>query len=279
MSNTRPCPSCAPPTCLGYADLFQAYKTWHASAGHGDLDIYFEGFVLEDMKSSQGKRKLYQLEGQNRLTYKLTHKGKSLKIYNVRKNLYPNAFFHKSDTLRTHAIDIRLLPALQKHGFELNLLLKGYADAPEYHEALLKKYPTKAAAEDMLEALAFREDTKIAKQFRKIPSSQQSLMRRFFKERMKELYARDFFGMTVLLMDIYALCRFLRFFERQPVGSTSIFFAGVQHCWNYQAFLTEWGATPIFSTMPVGFQDMMEYVNKKWAKPCVPACTHIRGTT
>ena len=42
-----------------------------------------------------------------------------------------------------------------------------------------------------------------------------------------------------LIMDTYAICRFLYYHSKQPEGSTSIFIAGAFHTQTYSLFMKE----------------------------------------
>jgi hypothetical protein len=53
------------------------------------------------------------------------------------------------------------------------------------------------------------------------------------------------FFMAAVMMDSYAICRFLYYFSKQAEGSTSVFIAGALHTYNYNLFMKEWKATEI----------------------------------
>ena len=63
-----------------------------------------------------------------------------------------------------------------------------------------------------------------------------------------------FYSMT-LMTDIYAICRFIRFFNRQSEGGTSVFLAGALHTDTYRLFLEKWGASKVFDNHPKDIYD------------------------
>lgn len=58
-------------------------------------------------------------------------------------------------------------------------------------------------------------------------------------------FISNVFFMMCLLTDVYAICRFLYYFNQQSKGSTSVFIAGAFHSFNYNLFMKEWNAKEI----------------------------------
>jgi hypothetical protein len=186
---------------------------------------------------------------------------------------------------RYHYIDFRATQLFVDYGFDINHMILGgilvergdmeilntYLN--EFHSTIHARYPTQKDLIDTLKDFLFGKPfdpayrhrdrlshgmTRIAKQFYKLESrADQTLVRSFALGRLRAIFKENpyrlpghswtaVFNSLILLVDIYAICRFLRFFGRQGAGSTSVFLAGVFHVENYRAFLAAWGANETF---------------------------------
>jgi hypothetical protein len=98
--------------------------------------------------------------------------------------------------------------------------------------------------------------TKIGKQYNKLSAVDQRLVKSFVMKRINTIMDtynyKDFneflfnvFFIMILLTDVYAICRFLYYYNQQSKGSTSVFIAGAYHTFNYALFMKEWNAKEI----------------------------------
>jgi hypothetical protein len=99
--------------------------------------------------------------------------------------------------------------------------------------------------------------TKTAKQFNKLPLKEQRFVKQFtikninyimttYNYKKKDTFWYNVFYIMILIMDTYAICRFLYYHEKQPEGSTSLFIAGANHTRTYSSFMKEWDAKKIY---------------------------------
>lgn len=269
------CKKCEAPDCLDYLSLVKALDDYHKDTGT-ELDVYIETFAPNDGTSTFGKGLLY-LQNSILGRQEFIDKNTPLRIYNVRKALTLKAYFHGKEARRYHYIDFRLTELFEKYGFSIFDILHGILqgseeDVKKYHENFLKMYPTKSSYVDIIKQFCFAKKfdpslkdrsllsqgmTKPAKQFNKLPLKEQRLVKSFIMKQIKYYmttydyknihgFASNVFYISMMIMDTYAICRFLYYHAKQPEGSTSLFIAGASHTNTYALFLEEWGAKQIY---------------------------------
>jgi hypothetical protein len=272
------CPRCKLPKCANYGAFIDSLEEYH-KATSTQLDVFVEVAAPEEGRLSRFYRTAGELfhKGFRHITGQALNLVNARG--DLIKKLY---FHGKDGgAQRYHYIDFRFTQLFKDYGFDLPRLLEGEALAQgdpvkvaAYIEGLrtdfVARYPTRKALVDTLKMFLFgrpfdpsykqRERlshgmTRIAKQFYKIESAaDRKVVRSFALERIDALLGeKDEYKTTpllhgvllnlyALLTDIYAICRFIRYFHKQSAGSTSVFLAGVIHADNYRAFLKRWGA-------------------------------------
>jgi hypothetical protein len=225
------------------------------------------------------------------LTYSNIFLAKPLHLIKTRTSLIDKLYFHNSDeNIRYHYIDLRFSSIFKVYGFDI---IKLSQFDSKYLENFKEKYPSKQKIISIVKDLCFgapfdpkfkprsylnNGKTKIAKQFYKLKNSDQQSVRSFTNERMhiilnnttySDIWDIIFYTM-ILMTDIYAICRFIRFFNRQVEGSTSIFLSGVAHKSNYRLFLEKWGITKIFDTHPT-----TDFGGKNVSLELTKMCKHV----
>ena len=267
----RYCKKCEAPDCLDYLSLVEALDNYHKDTGT-DLDVFIETFAPNDGTSTIGKGLLY-LQNSILGRQEFIARNTPLRLYNVRKALTLKAYFHGKEARRYHYIDFRLTELFQKYGFSLFDLLHGSEeDIIKYHDIFLKMYPTKSSYTNIVKQFCFakkfdpslkdrsglsQDMTKPAKQFNKLPLKEQRLVKAFITKEIKYYmntydykniggFVSSVFYIMSLIMDTYAICRFLYYHAKQTEGSTSLFIAGAAHTNTYALFLEEWGAKKIY---------------------------------
>lgn len=266
----KDCTACKPPKCLDYLSLIKGLDKYHKDT-NTDLDVYFEGFAPNNGQNSLEKTQRYLGELVDR--YMLKFQGTPLRLYNVRKALLPKAYFHKTGLKqRYHYIDHRLTELFIMYGFDImTILMGGEEEKQAYFIHFKSMYPTKASYIHIVKEFCFAKPfdpslkprsllskgmTKIGKQYHKLSAADQRLVKSFVMKRvnviMDEYDYKEFSGcltnvffMMCLLMDVYAICRFLYYYNQQSKGSTSVFIAGAVHAFNYNLFMKEWNAKEI----------------------------------
>jgi hypothetical protein len=267
----KDCKTCKAPNCVNYLSLIDELDKYHKEAGT-DLDVFFEGFAPAAGRDGIEKTRLYLGELIDR--YFLMYKGTPVHLYDVRKALLPKAFFHKGDDVhqRYHYIDFRLTPLFLRYGFDIITIIHGSDEQKRaYFDKFHAMYPTKTSYVNRIKEFCFAKPfdpslkprsllshgmTKIGKQFHKLGSKDQILVKRFITKRIQtimddydykvfEQCMANVFFMAAVMMDSYAICRFLYYFSKQTEGSTSVFIAGALHTYNYNLFMKEWKAIEI----------------------------------
>jgi len=279
----RECVHCNPPQCMNYTHLIGALDKYH-KATSTNLDVFVE-ISAPDYPHKRASR-VYRGVAQmfNRGLRSLF--SKSLDLVTSRSELLSKLYFHGSipTAQRYHYFDFRFTQLFKDYGFDIDTILRvdRQATNPEkrevalrtYRDTIVARYPTKkelvSTFKDFLFGKPFDPSypnrsrlshgmTRIAKQFYKLESrSERALVRSFAISTLEEiLRSYDYkdeeysglaiFTALILLTDIYAICRFLRFFSKQSPGSTSVFLSGLSHSKNYAEFLKRWGARKIFS--------------------------------
>jgi hypothetical protein len=289
----RECPRCNPPQCMNYTQIISALDKYH-KATSTDLDVFVE-ISAPDYPDKRGSR-FYRGVAQmfNRGLRSLF--SKSLDLITSRTELLSKLYFHGSapTAQRYHYFDFRFTQLFKDYGFDIDAILRlaREIDNPEnrgaaltaYRDAIVARYPRKKELLETFKDFLFGKPfdpsyknrsrlshgmTRIAKQFYKLESrSERALVRSFALTRLESIlksYKDEehtglaIFNALTLLTDIYAICRFLRFFSKQSPGSTSVFLSGLTHSENYADFLKKWGARKHFSA---------EAAERK----CIPVC-------
>ncbi len=294
------CPNCKKPKCLDYITILKELDSYHRATST-QLDVFIEAFAPDYPEKLSSRLYEYGAWKANSVYRSLT--GFHIDLTKLRKDVLTKLYFHEKEgeQQRYHYFDLRLTQLFKDFGFGVDRLLAiDGASSREMFDTLLdnfykdmrERYPTKKALVDTLKDFLFgkpfnpsykRRDllshgmTRIAKQFYKLDSrSEKALVRSFALSRINEILTPDslkypvqmyeaIFDLLMLLVDVYAICRFIRFFYRQDAGSTSVFLAGAFHTSNYAAFLKLWGARKIFSNQ----KSRLEYKYKDVSKKCV----------
>jgi hypothetical protein len=266
----KDCKVCKAPKCLDYLSLVKGLDKYHKET-NTELDVFFEGFAPNNGKNTFEKSRRYL--GELAAHYILKFEGTPLHIYDIRRALLPKAYFHKTGIKqRYHYIDHRLTDLFVMYGFDIMTVVRANEEEQQAHFTHFKSmYPTKASYIHIVKEFCFAKPfdpslkprtllsngmTKIAKQFHKLPAADQGIVKSFVIKRIdilmdtynyKEFYGylSSMFFMSSLVMDVYAICRFLYYYNQQSKGSTSVFIAGASHTFNYALFMKEWNAKEI----------------------------------
>ncbi len=255
-SDKEECKRCKQPSCLNYATILKQLDEYHTEQGT-DLDVFVESFAPNDPKS--GFNGLKQSTKDIFYAYQAKIYGLQIDLINLRKNLASKLYFHKDEPhIRYHYIDMRLTSEFEELGINLSSLLtiSNEDDELDYLTKFKERFPTNSFYQKKVESIFFSKYSKqnpsrVAKQVSKLPSKEQQLLKQFFrkqathlriKEKQDSLQLDYIFTIGILMIDIYALARFMRFFSNQPEGSTSVFIEGAAHSFNYYTFLKLWGA-------------------------------------
>ena len=81
--------------------------------------------------------------------------------------------------------------------------------------------------------------------------------------------------MDVHILGLDVLCRFLRFFKKQPAGSTSVFLAGVLHTSSFKTFLEEWGCKTVFDKHP-SLKEVVKITEQASKGELDKKCIHVK---
>lgn len=263
---------CNPPKCFDYIQLIQSLDTYHQKMGT-DFDFYLETFSPHNSKSTWNHVKMSFLLYMSSVLRSIL--GQSIHLEEVRKEFIKKVYFHERKDVhqRYHYMDIRYDSLYKKNHMDMIELLKVMMNKDtiaiqKIVRTFYKHYPTCHSYIQQCKTICFgKKSNKISKQYHKLEAKDKKLVQHFFDQRMasvmkmfqkrwseiatikKSTHLILFFTMllfsTGLLTDIYAICRFLRFFHRQPPGSTSLFLTGAAHSTNYIEFLKMWKARPI----------------------------------
>jgi hypothetical protein len=171
----------------------------------------------------------------------------------LRAEFAEETYIHKSKTNRFHYVDVRSMPFVEEYGLE------GYRPITCF-TVFKRAYPTKTKLNNTILNICFESKdprNKISKQYFKLPLAERKLVRKHIEKCIKNInnkadFEKPTYGifMASLLVDCYAICRFLRFFAKQPAGSTTIFFEDASHIRVVIDFLQSWGCDVILNTNP-----------------------------
>ena len=200
---------------------------------------------------------------------------KTLLLFQMRNEFAREVYMHgrKNTSIRFHYVDVRTSPFLNSMSIGLVQQMLG---GPSYYASLKRIYPTRITLQTAIVNVCFDTSTnKINKQYRKLPENQRKHVREFITRSSLSLCKKSWsfptcvFWLTMLLMDCYAICRFLHYFELQPAGSTTVFFEGIAHSWTVAQFLMEWDAKKEFSTLPETFGKLYALAQEEKMDKCV----------
>ena len=284
LPNVKECKSCERPTCSTYLGIINDLDKYHKTNGT-NLDVFIEVVAPDNSKSIASKI------AASSYTYSNSFLLKPLHLIKTRTSLINKLYFHNSDeNIRYHYIDLRFSSIFKKNGFDIIKLIQYDSKYLEYFK---ERYPSKQKIISVVKDLCFgapfdpkfkprsylnNGKTKIAKQFYKLQDKDQKLLRSFLNERMDIILNNTTYPDTwhvifytmLLMTDIYAISRFIRFFNRQVEGSTSVFLAGFAHKNNYRLFLEKWGATKIFDSHPT-----IDFIGNYTGSELTKMCKHV----
>jgi hypothetical protein len=288
---------------MNYTELIEALDAYHKTTST-QLDTFIEIAAPEYPKNTISKAYTGAQQIFNRGARKVIGSNLNLATSRTDfiKKLYFHG--EGGEGQRYHYIDFRFTQLFKDYGFDMDYIMIGGvlhqkgdmaaldAYLKDYHKMIHDLYPTQkditATFKDFLFGKPFdptyrqREHlshgmTRIAKQFYKLDTREdRAIVRSFADARLRAIFKENpyrlpghswsaVFNSLILLVDIYAICRFLRFFRKQGAASTSVFLTGVFHAENYRAFMSAWGATE-------------EYLsNRDWIRDPIKAkkCVHV----
>jgi len=255
----KTCKKCAG-GCFTVKRLVGALKTFHEKAGT-DFDVFAEFHAPSIDRKNPAEMQKWVAEVPAR---------KPLILSTMRQEYFADAYQHdRKPGARFHYVDVRSTPAFQKKGIMPFLWL--YArQHPEdsdpctrnYFNMFQLIYPKKEKLNDAIADLCWGAKDPaniVSKQYHKLAPADRRKVKSFFSVYMKSIQStfsfqkqiEDYFlQITALPVDFYAICRFIRFFHRQPAGSTSLFLAGVAHTAVIDSFLKQWGCEVLFDNHP-----------------------------
>jgi hypothetical protein len=192
-------------------------------------------------------------------------------------------YFHgKEEKQRYHYIDLRFTKVFRDHGFDIQKIInfgkinnanKRILKVTEYYNTFKNLYPTQTSYIKIIFDLCFgkpfrpeykgrsglsHEMTYISKQFHKLCAKDQQFVKRFIKSQLLSMmkqypynnintFLYNIFWMCARITDTYTICRFIRFFNKQPANSSTVIIAGARHTYIYYLFLKEFNAKQIFN--------------------------------
>ena len=229
-----------------------------------EFDVFIETYA--PIGDSKQKKDLQQMIDIVKLEEKdKDHRLNPRIIIELRKEFSKDVYIHTANTIRYHYVDVRVTPYIENLGL-------GLLRSSGCLQWIKLAYPTKAKINSTIVHICFESrdlENLISKQYHKLSQSNKRLVRHFIEHRIQAIhkdypYLKDetfdacFFYLCCLLMDCYTICRFLRFFERQPPGSTTVYFAGALHTWTMLEFLTQMNnkTVCIMNTHPKKFKDI-----------------------
>jgi phage FluMu protein Com len=276
------CPRCKPPKCVNYITILKELDEYHKKSST-QMDVFLEIFAPDYPQKMTSRLYEYGKWKGNSILRSII--GSQIDLAKVREDLLSKLYFHeKSDVnQRYHYFDFRQTKLFEDYDLSVKKLMIAYfkGKLADYYDDFFTSYPTKKSLVDTLKDFLFGKPfdpsykhrdllshgmTRISKQFHKLSRSEQAVVRSFAVDRINDILQNyrfkdvfDFFdrilNLLTLLTDIYAICRFLRFFSQQNDGSTSVFIAGAAHTYNYTLFLKEWKAKKVFSNQKKVFTD------------------------
>jgi hypothetical protein len=246
--------------CFTVKRLLRALKKFHEKT-ETDLDTFAEFHAPSIDRKNPAAMQKWVAEVQA---------GQPLILSEMRQEYFADAYQHdRKPGARFHYVDVRSTPAFQKKGIMPFLWLYAHKHpedsdpcARNYFSMFQLMYPKKeklnAAIADLCWGASDPSNI-VSKQYHKLTPADRRKVKSFFSKYMMNIqssfsYQKQpeeyFVQITALPVEFYAICRFLRFFHRQPAGSTSVFLAGVAHTAVIDAFLRLWGATVVFDNHP-----------------------------
>ncbi len=295
--NNKECARCIAPECYDYIGLIKALDKYHKT-NSTDLDVFVETFAPNFPKR---RLELYLKQAAIPFE-KVLRKfipSFNLNLVRTRTNLHSKLFLHGKDPnvhQRYHYTDFRFTKLFEDYKLSTKDIVTidylNIEDAKKYETTMKEEfftfYPTKTKFIDTLTDFVFgnpfdpkyphrellsHEMTRIAKQFYKIESTyDQQIIKAFAISKIKKVanaiwstnvsFLEALFESCLILMDMYAICRFVRYFRLQPEGSSSVFLAGAWHCENYREFLKKWGAKETFYKETIPIKNTRQNVNK-----------------
>jgi hypothetical protein len=257
------CSRCHANTCYTVAGFIRALADYSA-ATKTQFDLFGE-FYAPTYKDIAGSLmvKIANLESKQQ-KHKL--------LFQMRSEFAREVYLHghKKSAVRYHYVDVRTAPYVQAKGIGLILRVR-----PDYDLLIQAAFPTHTAFTNIILELCLSSSNKIHKQYQQLPLAQRKLVRSWLLSRVRTLsrfrwsFKTFTFWMEALLMDFYAVCRFLRYFARQPAGSTSVFFAGAGHTLSIGLFLQKWGAQQRISTASTERLDVLIAAKEEEQSKCI----------
>jgi hypothetical protein len=249
--------------CYTVTRFIKSLASYHAKT-NTELDVFIETYA--PLGNSKQKKDLQQMIDIVKFEETEKEQRREPKIlFEIRKEFSKEVYIHTANTIRYHYVDIRVTPFIEETGLGLRSTLSNCS--------FLKKaaYPTKSKINSTILHICFVNqdpENKISKQFYKLSRTNKQCVRRFIEQRIQaihkdlpytEMFDSCFFWLCCLLLDCYMICRFLRFFERQPPGSTTVYFAGAAHTWTLFEFITQMdnNTNCILNTHPTHFKNIV----------------------
>lgn len=242
-----------------------------------EFDVFIETYA--PLGNSKQKKDLQQMID----IVKLEEKDKDqrhnpLLIFELRKEFSKDVYIHTANTIRYHYVDVRITPYIENLGL-------GIVSNSSCLHLIKLAYPTKIKINSTIVHICFESrdpENRISKQYHKLSQSNKLSVRHFIEHRIQvihkdnpylqdETFGACLFYLRCLLLDCYTICRFLRFFERQPPGSTTVYFAGSLHTWTMLEFLTQMNnkTVCIINTHPKKFKDLLDNGEFKTTSKCI----------
>lgn len=248
------CTSCRKPDCYSVAGFIRALAEYSVKS-KTQFDFFGEFYApFRDDINGKEMVRIANLEMKS-------DADKDKLLFQLRKEFAREVYLHgsKKSSQRYHYVDVRVAPFVQAKG--IGLLLR--AQIPDYARLIQATTTRSAFSKIILDLCLKPSSNKIFKQYHKLPLGQRKQVRAWLESRVWVLnrfrwsFETFIFWMEALLLDFYAICRFLRYFAYQPAGSTSVFFAGAGHTLSIGQFITLWGAQKLLSTQPTERLDVL----------------------
>ena len=261
--------------CFTIKRFIRALARYHTKTGT-DFDLFGEFYApFSDSKNPDVLKHMVKVA---KLDEDFGKKEPSILI-ELRKEFAREAYIHKATAVRFHYVDVRTSPYIQSKGLDLLSDAPGVCNPENYYRLFKVAYPTKSSLSMTIIDICFESkdpENKISKQYRKLPLSERRLVRGFIEKRIQAInnhfsysgisnIMNCAFWLKMVLVDSYTICRFLRFFAKQPPGSTSVFLEGAAHTWAVLEFLKISGCEVILNTHPKNVFEMITW-NMKMSK-------------
>jgi hypothetical protein len=288
-TSDKECQKCVK-DCFTVSRLIHKLKEYHKKNGT-ELDVYAEFLAPSFDRKDKTRMEMFVDVEQN---LKVPN---DIMLLQLRKEFAADAYAHKATKTRIHYVDVRTLPFLNTLGIMVFVWYASHNPLKEkvridactknYFHLFQLIYPTAKKFDKVIHDILLEmddPDNYIYKQYKKLSSNDQALMRKFAKksfQHVKTMFDFDknpeeyFLFMTGILLEFYALCRFLRFFKKQPAGSTSVFLAGVLHTANFKQFLEEWGCETVVDQHPT-LSEVVKFTEQVSMGKKDNKCLHVK---